>query len=268
MFGILGRQSDDVWGVVFLVAAAIAALGIYLDLTGPAGRVLRDAAGDLFGWGRLLVPPCLALVGGMLVRGRTRKEPGRVALGCGFLLVGITGLLHLGRGPAHWHGAIHPLVDAGGMLGAVVGAPLRDVLAPWGTAIVLTTLVFLSVLVVTGTPVRAASDHLGAALAASGRQLRRGVRRLSAVGRTEEREAAALRHPAGTAEPGPGDRGVGRRRPPRPTVDPGVDTGPADAGSGMDAAEPGGGDGSGGNGRPPVEVSVPVYPSPPAPADA
>jgi DNA segregation ATPase FtsK/SpoIIIE, S-DNA-T family len=196
---VLGRQSDDVWGVVFLAVGAIAALGIYLDLTGPAGRALRAGAGDSFGWGRLLVPPCLALVGGMLVRGRIRQEPARVALGCGFLLVGTSGLLHLARGPVHWHGAVHPLADAGGLIGALVGAPLRDLLAPWGAAIILITLLALSILVLTGTPVRRASDHLGVGLGALGRQLHRAVRHLSTIGRNDERDAATRRHPATAA---------------------------------------------------------------------
>jgi S-DNA-T family DNA segregation ATPase FtsK/SpoIIIE len=196
---VLGRQSDDVWGVVFLVAAAIAALGIYVDLTGPAGRALRHGAGDLFGWGRLLVPPCLALVGGMLVRGRLRQEPARVALGCGFLLVGASGLLHLARGPANWHGAIGPLADAGGLLGAAAGAPLRDFLAPWGAAIILSTLLALSLLILTATPVRTAGSHLGSAVSALGRHLRRGVVYLTTISRAE-RHAAAGRHPAARPE--------------------------------------------------------------------
>src|SRR5262245_5641338 len=66
---ILGRQADDVWGVVFLVAAALAALGIYGDLTGPAGQAAKTGTGDVFGWGRFLVPPALALLGATLVRG-------------------------------------------------------------------------------------------------------------------------------------------------------------------------------------------------------
>ncbi len=271
----MGRQSDDVWGLLFLAAAAIAALGIYLDLTGPAGRALRKGTGDLFGWGRLLVPGCLALVGGMLVRERLRQEPGRVALGCGFLLVGTSGLLHLARGPAHWHGAIRPLADAGGLVGAVVGAPLRDFLAPWGAAIILTTLGALSLLVLTGTPVRAASDHLGEGLAAAGRQLRRGIVHRSTIGRDSERDAAATRHPAArlqASEPDSTKSGVRRRRQAgadaaeetvlpdgaEPPAEAAAPASPAsDAGAGPVDAK-----------RPPVEIRLPSDGAAPAGSDA
>jgi DNA segregation ATPase FtsK/SpoIIIE, S-DNA-T family len=254
---VLGRQSDDVWGLVFLVAAAIAGLGIYLDLTGPAGEALRQGAGDLFGWGRLLVPPCLALLGAMLVRGRLRQEPARLALGCGFGLVGVSGLLHLTRGPAHWHGSIGPLADAGGLLGAAVGAPLRDFVAPWGAAIILSTLVALSLLILTGTPVRAASDHLHAAAVGLGRQLRRGFVYLTTISRADRR-AAAGRHPTAGAGTDRGGRRRGRLASDEPTEPgpkgdaPDAAVAASDLGEGpVDPAE------AGPPARPPVQVRLP-----------
>jgi DNA segregation ATPase FtsK/SpoIIIE, S-DNA-T family len=262
---VLGRQADDVWGVVFLVAAAIAGLGIYLDLTGPAGQALRHGAGDLFGWGRLLVPPCVAVVGAMLVRSRLRQDPARVALGCGFLLVGASGLLHLARGPAHWSGDIGPLTNAGGLLGAAVGAPLRDFLAPWGAAIILSALVALSVLILTATPVRAASGHLGTVLSAVGRQLRRGVVYLTTISRAE-RQAAAGRHPAARpAPPTPTESRRGRKKTSSDgeAADPADSGEPSEAGSeghpidGTDVADAGRSEGPASPSRPPVEVHVP-----------
>src|SRR5689334_3528701 len=77
----LGRQSDDVWGLLLLAVAVVAALGIYADLTGPVGRFLRDLAGLLFGWGRLALPVALAGVGFALLQGRPRQEPARVVIG-------------------------------------------------------------------------------------------------------------------------------------------------------------------------------------------
>jgi S-DNA-T family DNA segregation ATPase FtsK/SpoIIIE len=268
MASVLGRQSDDVWGVVFLVASAIAALGIYFDLTGPAGRALREGAGDAFGWARLLVPPCLAVVGGMLVRGRLRQEPARVALGCGFLVVGASGLLHLARGPAHWRGSVAPLADAGGVLGAAVGGPLRAFLAPWGAAIVLTTMLGLSLLILTGTPVRTASDHLGVGLTGLGRQVRRGVRWLSSVGRSSQRDDAALRHPAaagagGVGKPGrPGGKAKRTATTAADAAGQGSELGSAAVegpeGLGEEPGGPGGPPGEAGVGtRPPVEIRLP-----------
>jgi DNA segregation ATPase FtsK/SpoIIIE, S-DNA-T family len=209
--GIIGRQSDDVWGVVFVVAGAIAALAIYVDLTGPAGRALNAGCRDLFGWARVLVPLGLAAVGAALVRGRLRHEPARAALGFGFLLVATAGLLHLAWGPPHGAGALRQVVGAGGLLGAGVGTPLRAVLAPWGAGIILSTLLGLSLLILTGTPVRAAADHAGRGARVVMRSAARGLRWLLTVGRSPEREEAAQRHPAAAGEQGaPPEQAAGR----------------------------------------------------------
>ena len=66
---LLGPQSEDVWGVVFLVLAVLCALGIYSDLAGPVGRGVDHGAADVFGWARGFLPPALAVLGWVLVRG-------------------------------------------------------------------------------------------------------------------------------------------------------------------------------------------------------
>jgi S-DNA-T family DNA segregation ATPase FtsK/SpoIIIE len=201
--GVLGRQADDVWGLVFLVIALLAALGIYFDLLGPAGQVGRHAAGDLFGWCRMLVPPILALIGVTLVQGRLRQEPARIGLGCALLLVAACGLLHLTEGPVHWVASLQGLrhlADAGGLLGAGVGAPMRSLMGPWGAALILGALLLLSLLILTATSVREASEHLVNAFSFSGGLVRRSFGWLTTIGTTEERAAAAGRHPSTTAE--------------------------------------------------------------------
>jgi S-DNA-T family DNA segregation ATPase FtsK/SpoIIIE len=175
--------------------AAVAALGIYANLTGPVGRLARDLTGGVLGWGRLLVPIGLAAVGGVLVSGRARSEPARVAIGAGFLLVASTGLLDLGRGrPAlnDWT----RLRDAGGVVGGVVAGPLESLLAVWGAALVLSALFVIGLLVVTRTPVRDATQRLGDGGRATGRLLHRGVIALLNVGGSaDESDEAADRHP-------------------------------------------------------------------------
>jgi S-DNA-T family DNA segregation ATPase FtsK/SpoIIIE len=204
--GVLGRQADDVWGLVFLVLAVLAVLGIYFDLLGPAGQVGQHAAGDLLGWARLLVPPILAMIGITLVQGRLRQEPARIVLGSGLLLVAGCGLLHLTEGPTHWVASLKGLrllADAGGLLGAGVAAPIRSLMGPWGAALILGALLLLSLLILTATPVREASDHVVAAVSFSGGLLRRGVTWLTTIGSAEERAAAAVRHPSTTAVDSP-----------------------------------------------------------------
>jgi len=230
----LGRQSDDVWGVILLVAGVLAALGIYADLTGPAGRAVRDGAGALLGWGRLLVPVALAGVGYALLQGRARHEPARAVIGFSFLTIAVTGLLHVTRGADGWHEPWPVLRDAGGLLGAAVGTPLRTLLAPWGAGVVLVTLVLLSVLILTRTPVRTAVAMLSDGARAVGRGLGALTRWLSAVGDRDELDEAVERHPSSNEEAPPAE-------PPEPD--------PHDAGAAGEARE--------------LAVSLP--PPPPAP---
>jgi S-DNA-T family DNA segregation ATPase FtsK/SpoIIIE len=178
----LGRQADDVWGLILIVLGVLAALGIYADLTGPVGQRLRDAAALGFGWGRLLVPVALCGVGGMLVRGRGRgAEPGRAVIGFVLLTASATGLLHVVRAEDA------DVRDAGGWAGQAVGGPLAALLATGGAVVALLTLLVLAVLVLTRTSVRAAA--LGVADAG-----RAGLRWLTSL-REQPEEAAPARKP-------------------------------------------------------------------------
>jgi len=215
----LGRQADDIWGVLLLVGAVLAGLGIYFGLAGPAGQGLASGTGDVVGWARVLLPPVLVLVGVVLIRGSSRHVLGRVAVGCGGLFLTAAGLMHLARGPVQWslsHPGVGQLRGAGGMAGALVGAPLRQFLGTWGAGLVLATVLAVSLLIVTGTPVRLAGQRLGHLLGGLGRGIRRGGIWLVTIGGADERQAAAQRHPAITSGPlfdqdGPGS-GSRRRK--------------------------------------------------------
>ena len=194
----LGRQSDDVWGLLLILAGVLAALGIYADLTGPVGRVLDDGAGAIFGWGRLLLPLTLVGVGTVLVRGAPRTEPGRIVIGFVFLVVSLCGLAHLVFGAPVWGSSLDQLRDAGGFLGLVVAEPLRGLIAVWGASLVLATLLALSVLILTRTSVRTAMDVLADLARSFGSLLGTGWTWLGTVGRNDELDEATGRHPSST----------------------------------------------------------------------
>jgi S-DNA-T family DNA segregation ATPase FtsK/SpoIIIE len=200
---LLGRQADEVAGVGLLVAAALAALALYGNLTGPVGRALVTVAGALIGWSRLLLPPALAYWGWTLVRGRPGREPGRAVLGAAVGLVALSGLLQLGAGPRHWPASLAPLRHAGGLVGAGVGMPLRAGLASWGAGLVLGALLVVSLLVLTSTSARVAAEHLAAFSAAVGRGLVAVPRGVANLGHRRSRQEAATRHPATRVRPAP-----------------------------------------------------------------
>ena len=79
MAAALREHAGDVWGLALLALGLIAALGIYADLTGPAGRGMRTLTGSLVGLGRLLLPPALCWMGAILLWDRRHEDPGRLA---------------------------------------------------------------------------------------------------------------------------------------------------------------------------------------------
>jgi S-DNA-T family DNA segregation ATPase FtsK/SpoIIIE len=231
-------QSDDVWGLAFLLLGALAALGIYAHVIGPAGRALRTGAADVFGLARYGLPVCFAVLGVYLLWRHQRSQPGRVAVGLSIAMVAVSGMLEVVRGKSTLHQPVHAMAKAGGVLGAVVGVPLRAGLAGWGAGLVLTVILFLACLIITATPVRAVAQ---AGRAACGAGYRGGARLFSRVGelaRRRRRLASATRHPSVR-----GPEVAARRRSGRPaaatpgTATPGTATpGTATPGTGDEAA--------------------------------
>jgi DNA segregation ATPase FtsK/SpoIIIE, S-DNA-T family len=193
---LLGGQVDDVLGTVVLLLGGLAALGIYGDLTGPAGRAFDHGTGDLIGWSRALIPPALAVVGVLLIRGRERRESGRAALGWVLALLAAAGLGQLLDGPSHWSHKVSALRGAGGLLGLGIANPLRSALAGGGAGLVLVVVALVAALVITGTSVRTAGDYVAATIRGTGAAVLGTARWTAAQLRTEEREAATERHPA------------------------------------------------------------------------
>ncbi|HUR77179.1 MAG TPA: DNA translocase FtsK 4TM domain-containing protein [Acidimicrobiales bacterium] len=194
----LGRQSDDVWGLLLVAFGIVCALGIYADLTGPVGRFLRDLAGLLFGWGRLALPVAITGVGVALLQGRPRQEPARVVIGTSFLVLAGAGLIHLSNGTPTWTDPADDLRAAGGLIGASIAEPLRSLLAVPGAALILTALGIVGLLVLLRLSARDAWGHVV-------RGVKRGVEVLSGSARhiaaattndVDDRIEATRRHPA------------------------------------------------------------------------
>ncbi len=129
----------------------LGALGIYVDLAGPVGRVLESTAEGLVGLISVLTPLVLVAIG--LTRLLSHDAPREVAdddaagssrrivLAALLLVVAADGLLHLARGPRPGDGiAIDDLRLAGGFVGLVVTAPGQALLGTWGAGVLLVAL--------------------------------------------------------------------------------------------------------------------------------
>jgi S-DNA-T family DNA segregation ATPase FtsK/SpoIIIE len=208
-----------VWGLVFVVAGVLCALGIYSRLAGPAGRIFDHGMADAFGWARILLPPALVVLGFVLIRGahpRRRPappagprsasaaagEPGgarlpaRVAIGAVVILVTAAGLLGDVHGIHRWPHQVARLRHAGGLMGFGVSTPLRAGLGGWGAGLVLVALLLIGLLIFTATSARDAARGIAMAVAAVGRAARAGARWVADAPDRAERRQAQDRHPS------------------------------------------------------------------------
>ncbi len=189
-------QSDDLWGLAFLLLAVLAGLGIYAGVIGPAGHALRTGTADLFGLARYGLPPGFAVLGGYLILRHARSEPGRVAVGLALGLMAAAGLLCVLTGRDTLHQPLAAMGRAGGLLGAAEGVPLQAGLASWGAGLVFGAAGFVACLIVTATPVRAVAARLRSLCTAAAHAARWSWYVCTDLARGGQRLASAARHPS------------------------------------------------------------------------
>jgi DNA segregation ATPase FtsK/SpoIIIE, S-DNA-T family len=131
-----GREHEFA-GVGFIAVGVLLGLAIYFDLAGPLGRGVKTVVGWLTGLGRFLVPIVLIAIGVALVRQGRSLRRFRLAIGWGLLGLSLLGLLHVVRGPGKIMAHFDTLGKAGGFIGALVGEPLRSLIASGGAIVVL-----------------------------------------------------------------------------------------------------------------------------------
>lgn len=161
----LGRQADDVWGVLLVVVAGILGLAFF-GKAGPTGQAAVYGLTFLFGAWSIAVPVVLAALGTSLILGRTRRSHGRTAVGLLIAFVGCQALYHhLTGGPVPWEiiqsgaasgepGFAGMLELGGGVVGALVAFPIQRLLGSWGAALVLGAITVTGVLIAAHTSFR------------------------------------------------------------------------------------------------------------------
>lgn len=138
-----------------MLLGGAAALGIYAAEAGWAGplgsssaRIARLLLGDL----ALAVPFLLVAAGAALIHRAARLEAGRVAAGVMFSVVAVAGMWHLALGNRRVSAPLGRLERLAGVLGAVAGRPLSDLVGATLAWVLLLALFGLGVMVVTRTP--------------------------------------------------------------------------------------------------------------------
>jgi S-DNA-T family DNA segregation ATPase FtsK/SpoIIIE len=172
-----GRE-NEFWGIALIGVGILLALAIYLDLAGPLGRGVETLVGWFTGLGRFLVPVVLVGIGAALVHRSRSDHRFRLAIGWGVSALAVLGLLHIVRGPDKIMSGFDELGTAGGWLGALIGEPLRGLIATPGAAVVLFALLLGGVMIITGSSVRNVAGNTARGVAAVARPLARKARQV------------------------------------------------------------------------------------------
>jgi DNA segregation ATPase FtsK/SpoIIIE, S-DNA-T family len=211
----LSPHKGDIQGVALILLGVLFALSVWVHDGGSAGHFIELLLRGLFGWGAYAVPLLAAGIGLALFRRATGRADetvgGRVTIGLTAVLLGGLGLVHLAKGAPPRGAATIVLQHSGGLLGAVMAAPLARLLSPAGAAAAFAGVAFLGVLVTTKTSVAA----VGRGIAGAGRLLRSAVTPppVAATPPAEPASAAATSRPAGPDDlPAEPEEANGRRR--------------------------------------------------------
>ncbi|RUR01076.1 DNA translocase FtsK [Labedella endophytica] len=144
-------------GVPFLIVL-LAIAGMAVEWFGTADEVAQtlDAwtFGGLFGRVAFALPVIMLMLAFWLFRHPSSvHDNGRIGIGLGLFLIGVTGICHVAGGePNPGDGGLPALALAGGLLGWLAGAPLAAVITPIGAIVVLSLLTLLSLFIITKTP--------------------------------------------------------------------------------------------------------------------
>ncbi len=149
----LGRQTDDLWGLLLLVVAFILILGFF-DLAGPVGRVTTTALAFLFGLWSVLLPAAVGLIGLALVGSMPRRDYARLSVGLGVLFLGSLAMFHLFTGAVSLAESMDTVQDRGGVVGSLISFPMRRLIGFWGAFTVLFAITGLGALIVARATIR------------------------------------------------------------------------------------------------------------------
>jgi len=183
--GLRGRGTD-VAGLMLVVVALISLLALFGDKAGIVGRMLESVTSVLVGVFRYAVPFALLLCAYAILRDKGSERTWRITFGGVFTSLAFSGMAHLLGDASGIRTTLDDLQSSGGILGALVGEPLRGAVDEPGAWVVLLLAAMFGVLVVTDIGLR---QVLGAAAGIGrlgGRQIRRGFTSLQSLGSDRE----------------------------------------------------------------------------------
>jgi DNA segregation ATPase FtsK/SpoIIIE, S-DNA-T family len=190
----VGGREHEFLGVALILAGVVIGLALYVRLAGPLGSGIELLLGWALGLGRLIIPVALVAAGVALVRRGHSSSPVRLLIGWGLAWLALEGILHVINGPDSFSD-FDALLDSGGLVGAVVGAPLQALLSPVGAVVVAVGIGVGGALLVTRTSLRTMASHTGRGVGSIARPAiraaRQALRDLSSLSSDREDDDAA-----------------------------------------------------------------------------
>ncbi|MHB1137323.1 MAG: DNA translocase FtsK 4TM domain-containing protein, partial [Microthrixaceae bacterium] len=188
---LVDGHGHDLWGLCFLLLAVVVGASVYTGADEGIAAWPNLAVGALVGGLRVLVPPALAVVGVLLIRG-PRRDPIDLAdaadddevtagsprsrslqvLGGGLAVVVVAGVLDLllAEGVNLTEDGLDAYAVGGGLLGALPGG-LALLVGRWGALVVLLLLGLFAVSLISGRSLRQMSHSATTALTPAARTI-------------------------------------------------------------------------------------------------
>ena len=209
----LGRHTDDVWGVVLLIVAALLLLSFF-ELAGPLGDWSATGLELVFGVWAYFAPFVLAVIGIAMISTMPRTDYGRLTLGMLVLFVGSMALFHLLTGTVSLASSVDKVIERGGAVGSLIAFPLRRLIGFWGAFVVLLGVVAMSSLILTKATIR----DVGLSIAAGFRRVRYLLGELRRSGQQQATPAPAVQLPPVPApdKHAPPNKDAEKSGPPKP----------------------------------------------------
>ena len=131
-------RQETKYGIVAIifVAAAIVSVLSFLQLADVVGEAIDRGLTSLFGWGKYIVPIFFGILAWMFWKKEDRQTKSSNWVGFGMFVLSYSGLFHLMIAKNE---AVQAIADGrgGGYIGLALSYPLRSIMGPWATGVLL-----------------------------------------------------------------------------------------------------------------------------------
>ncbi len=156
--GPLDQRSRDIIGIALFFVTVAGFYCLYGHTEPGLLAQLREAMQGLAGWGAFVFPVLTALVATLLLRGHQRFSLTHTSVGFGLIFLVIVASQYLVSsdrllGPAKWWQRPDHIKDLGGLIGCFTGWPMKTLIGPSLSALLLVFITVIAVILILDRPI-------------------------------------------------------------------------------------------------------------------